>query len=90
MWKEYEKGSEVEKSLLNAVEMIRKLTSLGNMARTGDGCEAAVTARPRYRLTNFMECGEQRHEKRFLPKLKGAVYKNHVRPAIPYNVWCLK
>ena len=46
----------------------------------GGGCEAAVTAR-RCGCAKLMECCEALYE-RFPPKLKGAVYKSYVRPAI--------
>ena len=40
----------------------------------------------------FMECCELLHDRRFLPKLKGAVYKSYVKPAIldGSEAWCLK
>ena len=33
----------------------------------------------------FMECGELLHGRRFHLKLKGAVYKSYIRPAILYG-----
>ena len=40
----------------------------------------------------FRECGELLHGRRFPLRLKGAVYKSYVRPAILYGseTWCLK
>ena len=39
-----------------------------------------------------MECGELLYGRRLPPKLKGAVHKSYVRPAILYGseAWCLK
>ena len=56
------------------------------------GCEAAVTARTRCRLFKCKECSELLNDRRYPPKLKGAVYKSYVRPAILYQseAWCLK
>ena len=50
----------------------------------GEGCEAAVTARTRCGWVKLKECGELLHG-RFPQKLKGAVYKSCVRPAIQYG-----
>ena len=38
-----------------------------------DGCEAAVTARPRIGWVKFKECWELLNLKRFLLKMKGIV-----------------
>ena len=59
---------------------------------TGGGCEAVVTARARCRWAKFKECGELLYERRLTIKLKLAVYKRYVRPAIIYGskVWCLR
>ena len=56
------------------------------------GCEAAVSARTRCGWVKFKECIELLHGKRIPLKLKGAVYKSYVRPAILYGneAWCLK
>ena len=45
----------------------------------------------RFRLVKFMECGEFLYG-RFLVRLKGAVYRSYVGPAIPYGseAWCMK
>ena len=39
-----------------------------------------------------MECGELLFGRRFLLRLKGAVYERYVRPAMLYGseTWCLK
>ena len=47
----------------------------------GGGCEAAVTARTRCGWAMLKECGEWLYG-RFPLKLKGAVYKSYIRPAI--------
>ena len=52
----------------------------------GGGCEVAVTASIRCGWVKLMECSELLNG-RILPlKLKGAVYKSYVRPAILYGV----
>ena len=39
-----------------------------------------------------LECGDLLYGRRFSPRLKGAVYKSYVRPALLYGceAWCLK
>ena len=51
-----------------------------------------MTARTRCRWVKVMECGELLYGRRFPLRLKGAVYKRHVRPVILHGseVWCLK
>ena len=58
----------------------------------GGRCEAAVTARTRCGWVKLRGCGELLHCKRFPPKLKVAVYKSYVRPAILHEseAWCQK
>ena len=46
------------KMLCNEVETVRQFTYLGGTVISGEGCEAAVTARARFGLGKFMECGE--------------------------------
>ena len=48
----------------------------------GLGCECV----------KLRECGELLHGRRFPPKLKGAVHRSYVRPAILFvsEAWCLK
>ena len=69
-----------------------EFTYLGNRVSAGGGCEAPVTARTRCGWAKHRKCGELLHGWRFSPKLKGAVYKSYVRPAILYGreAWCLK
>ena len=58
----------------------------------GGGCEAAVTARTRCGWFKLMECGALLYGRIFPLKLKGAVFKSYVRPALLYGSesWCLK
>ena len=51
-----------------------------------------MTARTRCGLVKLRECSELLHGSRFPQKLKGAVKKSYVRPAIQYGseAWCLK
>ena len=44
--------------------------------------EDAITNRTRCWCVKFWEFGELLHGRRFLQKLKGAIYKSNVRPAI--------
>ena len=61
-----------------------EFTYLGDSVSAGGGCEAVVTARTRCRWLKFWWCGELLYG-RFPLKLKGAVYKSYVRPAILYG-----
>ena len=58
----------------------------------GGGCEAAVTARTRCGWDKLRKCSELLHGMRFSIKLKLAVHKSYVRPAILHRseAWCLK
>ena len=58
----------------------------------GGECEAAVTARARCVRIKFQECGELLYGRRFPLRLKGAVYKSYVWPAMLYGseAICLK
>ena len=58
----------------------------------GGSCEAAVTARSRCGLVKARGCSEIQHGRRFHLKLKGAVHKSYVQPAIQHGneAWCLK
>ena len=55
------------------------------------GCEADVSARTKCGWLMFRECSELLHG-RFRLKLKGAVYRSYVWPAIRHRseAWCLK
>ena len=66
------------------METVREFTYIGDRVSARRGCEAAVTARTRCEWVKSRECGELLHSKRFPLKLKGAVYKNYIRPAILY------
>ena len=48
------------------------------------GCEAAVTARARCGWVKFRECSELLYGRRFPLRLKSAVYRSYVMPAILY------
>ena len=58
----------------------------------GGGCETAVTTRTRCGWAKSMEYSELLHDRRFSLRLKGAVHKSYVRPAILHGseAWCLK
>ena len=83
---------EQEEKLCDDVETVREFQYLGDRVSAGGGCEAAVTARTRCWWAKLRECGELLHGRKFLLKLKLAVYKSYVRPAILYGseAWCLK
>ena len=50
----------------------------------GGGCEVAVTARTRCGWVMFRECGELLYGRRFPLRVKVAVCKSYLRPAILY------
>ena len=58
----------------------------------GGGCEAAVTAITRCGCVMFRECGELLYGRRLNLKLKQAIYKSCVRPAIVCGseLWLLR
>ena len=64
------------------VESVSEFTYLNDKVSAGGGCEAVVTERTRYGSVKSKECGELLHGRRFPLKLKGAVYKSYIRPAI--------
>ena len=78
--------------LCDEVETVSEFTYLGDRGSDGGGCEAAVTARTRYGWVKFREYGELLYGKMFPLRLKGAVYKSYVRPAILHGseAWCQK
>ena len=71
---------------------LSEFTYFGDRMSADGGCEAAVTARTRCGWVKFRECNELLHCSRFPLRLKGAVYKSYVKPAILYEseAWCLK
>ena len=83
---------EQEEKLCDDVETVRELTYLGDRVSASGGCEAAVTARTRCGCVKLRECGELLYGRRLPLKLKGAVYKSYVSPAILHGseAWCLK
>ena len=62
------------------------------MVSAGGQCEADVTARTRCGWVKLRKCGELLYGRRFPLKLKGAVYRSYVRPAILHGneTWELK
>ena len=56
------------------------------------GCKASVIARTRCVWVKFRECGDLLYDMKFLLWLKGAVFKNYVKPAklCGNEAWCLK
>ena len=74
------------------METGREFTYLGDRLTASGGYEAAVTARTRSGWVKFRECSELQYGRRFAQKLKGAVYRSYVRPALLYGseTWCLK
>ena len=81
-----------EVKLCDEVEIVREFTYLVDRVSAGGGCEAAVTARRRCGWDTFREHIELLYGRRFPLRLKGAVYRSYVRPAILYGskAWCLK
>ena len=80
-----------EVKLCDEVETVNEFTYYGDRVGASGGCEAAVTARTRCGWVKFMGCGELLHGRRFPLKLKGAVYKSYVRPAILYgSMYCME
>ena len=73
---------EHEKKLCDAVETVGEFTYLGDSVSAGAGCEAAVTARTRCELVKFWECSELLYGRSYPLRLKGAVCKSYVRPAV--------
>ena len=73
------------------METVREFRYLGDRVSAGGGCEVAVTARRICGCFKFREYGKLLYGI-FPMKLKGAVYKSYVRPAIQYGreVGCLK
>ena len=76
------------------ISYVMKWEQLGNShgrVSVGGGCEAAATARTRCGWVTLRECGELLYGRLSL-KLKWAVYKSNVRPAILFGseAWFLK
>ena len=74
-----------KEKLSDEVETLSEYTYLGERVITDGGCEVAVTARIRCGWIKLRVCSELHHGRRFPLKLKGAVYKSYVRPAILYG-----
>ena len=77
--------------LCHEVETVREFTYLGDRMSADGVCEAAVTAATICGWVKFGECSELLYGRRFHLRLKGAVYKSYIRPAILYggDIWCL-
>ena len=67
------------------METVSEFTYLGDRESAGGVCEVAVSARTRCGCVRFRECGELLYGRKFPLKLKWAVYKSYVRPAILYG-----
>ena len=67
------------------VETAWEFTYLGNRLSAGGGCEAAVIARTRCGWVKFKECSDLLYGRRFPLRLKVAVCKSYIRPAILYG-----
>ena len=82
---------EQEEKLCNEMETVQEFTYLGDRVSAVGGCEAAVIARTRHGWVTVRECSELLYG-RFPLKLKDAVHKSNVRPAVLYGseAWCLK
>ena len=70
----------------------RESTYLGDRVSAGEGCEATVTAGTRCGWVKFRECSELLYGWGFPLRLKWAVHKCYVSPAIlcGSEIWCLK
>ena len=67
------------------VETVQIFTHLGDRVSASGGREAAVSVRTGCGWVKFRECGELLYGWRFPLRLKRAVYKSYVRPAILYG-----
>ena len=83
---------ELEVMLCDEVETVCEFTYLGVSVSAGGGCEATVTARTISRWVKFREYSGLLYGRRFPLRVKGAVNKSYVKPAILYGseAWCLK
>ena len=87
-----EEAVKQEEKLCDDVKTVREFTYLGDRMSSGGKCEAAVTAKTRCGWVKFRECSGLLYGRRLPLKLKGAVYKRYVWPAILYEseAWFLK
>ena len=83
---------ELEETLCDEVETVEEFSCHGDRVSAGGGCKAAVTAGRRCGWVPLRECGELLYGRMFPMKLKGAIYKSYVMPAVLYGseAWCLK
>ena len=86
-------GEAVEQEVMSCDEVVtvREITHHGDRVSAGGGCEAAVTASRRCGWVKFRVCSELLYNRKFLLKLKMAVYYSYVMPTILYGseAWCL-
>ena len=75
------KAIEQKRMLCNEVKKVRQFAYLGDRVCAGGGCEVAATARIRYGWVMLSESGVTARKKFYL-KLKMAVYKCYVWPAM--------
>ena len=80
---------EQEETLCDEVETVWEFTYHGDRVSAGGGCEKDRT---RCGWVKYMECSELLYGRRCPLRLKGAVYKRYVKPAIQYGseAWCQK
>ena len=64
------------------METVQNFSYLGDRVSACGCCEAAVTVRTRCEWVKFRECAELLYGRRFSLRLKGAVYRSYLRPAI--------
>ena len=74
------------------VQTVSEFTYLGGRVGAGGVYEAAVTDRKGCWWVGLRECSELLYGRRFPLKLKWAVYRSYVKPAILYGseAWYLK
>ena len=76
---------EQEEKLCDEVVTVRGFTYLSNWVSVCGGCEPAVTVMTRCWLVKLRMCGQLLYGRRVSLKLKEAVYKSYVRPAMLYG-----
>ena len=83
---------EHEDKLCDEVQTVQELTYLGDRVIAGGGCETALTASTNCGWVKLRGCSELLYGRRFFLKLKGAVHRCYLSPAILYGTgeWCLK
>ena len=81
-----------DEKLCDGVEIVSKLTYLGDGLNATGGCETVVIARSRIGWIKFRECSKIIKGRRFSLKMKGKVDKSCARSAMLYGTeaWCLR